>query len=146
MSSFEVIRKPCFRTLGFQSGLKSLQVSTNQFYSRSDLYITLQELQNSSKLQKHHRPAKLVQQNQLLHTNRLWYSGWTLKALLMLFAKNVSLRRCGTLIWRWRFDIHDDISWKSRVHGKNRTYLFLDISSILRKRTSQIVFDDYTNS
>ena len=39
--------------------------------------------------------------------------------------------------------IHDDIFWKLKAYEKKWKCLFVDLSLILRKGTSQIIFDQY---
>jgi hypothetical protein len=51
------------------------------------------------------------------------------------------LRGYTTLIWHFLGEIY----WKLTVHEKNRKCWFVDLSLILRKSTSQIIFDHYTN-
>jgi hypothetical protein len=64
-----------------------------------------------------------------------------------------SFEHSSWLFWRfglrgyiWQiWHIHGNIFWKLKAYEKNRKCLFVDLSLILRKSTSQIIFDHYTN-
>jgi hypothetical protein len=54
--------------------------------------------------------------------------------------KNCQFEGYATLVWHYIGEIY----WKLRAHEKNRKCLFVDLSLILRKTASQIIFDQNT--